>query len=98
MTQLGPPLTSTTHLDFSATKDASQRRKPMPPLKDPMQNPGQSRSPALAASLAVFAAGLVVGLGMVANLGGQFVAGLIIFAVLSAALALLQRVAENTRK
>ena len=32
------------------------------------------------------------------NLGGQFIAGLIILAVLCAVLALLQRVAENTRK
>jgi PAS domain S-box-containing protein len=40
----------------------------------------------------------VVGLGMVAHLGGQFIAGLIILAVLSFALSLLQRVAENTRK
>ncbi|HET7083256.1 MAG TPA: ATP-binding protein [Rhizomicrobium sp.] len=63
-----------------------------------MENPGQSRSPALAASLAVFAAGLVVGMGVVSDLGGQFIAGLIIFALLSAVLALLQRVAANTRK
>lgn len=70
----------------------------MPPLKDPMENPGQSRSPRLAASLAVFVAGLVVGLGMVADLGGQFIAGLIILAALSFCLSLLQRAAENTRK
>jgi len=63
-----------------------------------MANPGQSRSPGLAASLAVFVAGLVVGLGMAANLGGQFVAGLIILGALSFVLSLLQRVAENTRK
>jgi PAS domain S-box-containing protein len=63
-----------------------------------MANPGRSRSPGLAAALAVFAAGLVVGLGMVAHLGGQFIAGLIILAVLSFALSLLQRVAENTRR
>jgi PAS domain S-box-containing protein len=70
----------------------------MPPLKDPLVNPGQSRSPGLAASLAVFVAGLVVGLGVSAKLGGQFIAGLIILAVLSFVLSLLQRVAENTRK
>ena len=70
----------------------------MPPLKDSLVNPGQSRSPGLAASLAVFAGGLVVGLGANAKLGGQFIAGLIIFAVLSFVLSLLQRVAENTRK
>jgi PAS domain S-box-containing protein len=63
-----------------------------------MDNPGHGRSPGLAAALAVFAGGIVVGLGLVANLGGQFIAGLIILALLSAALALLQRVAENTRK
>jgi len=63
-----------------------------------MENPGHGRSPGLATALAVFAAGMVVGLGLVANLGGQFIAGLIIMAVLSAMLALLQRVAENTRK
>ena len=63
-----------------------------------MDNPGYGRSPGLASALAVFAAGIVVGLGLVANLGGQFIAGLIILAALCAALALLQRVAENTRK
>jgi PAS domain S-box-containing protein len=70
----------------------------MTSLTDPMENPGHGRSPGLATALAVFAAGMVVGLGLVANLGGQFIAGLIIMAVLSAMLALLQRVAENTRK
>jgi len=69
----------------------------MSSLKDPMENPGR-RSPGLAASLAVFVVGLVVGLGMVTNLGGQFVAGLIIIAGLCFILSLLQRVAENTRK
>ena len=63
-----------------------------------MGNPGQGRSPGLAAALAVFVAGMIVGLGLVAHLGGQFIAGLIILAVLCAMLALLQRVAENTRK
>jgi PAS domain S-box-containing protein len=65
---------------------------------DPMDNPGHGRSPGLAAALAVFVAGMVVGLGLVSNLGGQFIAGLIIMAVLCGTLALLQRVAENTRK
>jgi len=87
------------HLDFSATKAADHAQpQPMPPLKDPLVNPGQSRSPGLAASLAVFVAGLVVGLGVNAKLGGQFIAGLIIFAGLSFVLSLLQRVAEKTRK
>src|SRR5690349_8898617 len=70
----------------------------MPAFKDPMVNPGQSRSPGLAAGLAVFAAGIVVGLGLVSDLGGQFTAGLVILAVLGFVLSLLQRVAENTRK
>ncbi|HEY2009717.1 MAG TPA: PAS domain-containing sensor histidine kinase [Rhizomicrobium sp.] len=70
----------------------------MTSLTDPMDNPGHARSPGLATALAVFVAGIVVGLGLVANLGGQFIAGLIILAALCAALALLQRVAENTRK
>jgi PAS domain S-box-containing protein len=70
----------------------------MRPFQDPMENPGQSRSPGLAASLAVFVAGLVVGLGLAADLGGQFIAGLIILAGLSFILSLLQRIAENTRK
>ena len=63
-----------------------------------MVNPGQSRAPGVAAFLGVFVAGLVVGLGLVSHLGGQFIAGLIILAVLSFGLSLLQRVAENTRK
>lgn len=65
---------------------------------DPMDNPGESRAPGLALALAVFVAGVIVGLGLVANLGGQFIAGLIILSALCAALALLQRVAENTRR
>jgi PAS domain S-box-containing protein len=65
---------------------------------DPMDNPGHGRSPGLAAALAVFVAGMVVGLGLVSNLGGQFIADLIIMAILCGTLALLQRVAENTRK
>jgi PAS domain S-box-containing protein len=70
----------------------------MPPLKDPLEQQGTSRSPGTAAGLAAFVAGLVVGLGFNAHLGGQFTAGLIILAVLSFGLALLQRVAANTRK
>ena len=70
----------------------------MTSLTDPIGNHGHGRSPGLATALAVFVAGMVVGLGLASNLGGQFIAGLIILAVLSAMLALLQRVAENTRK
>ncbi len=62
------------------------------------QPQGQRRSSGLATALAVFVAGLVVGLGMAANLGGQFAAGLIILAVLCFVLSLLSRTAENTRK
>jgi PAS domain S-box-containing protein len=70
----------------------------MPSLIDPMESLGRSRSPGFAAALAVFVAGLVVGLGFTADLGVQYVAGLTIVAVLSFALALLQRLAANTRK
>ena len=70
----------------------------MPSLNDTMEQPGQNRAPGLATALAVFVAGLIVGLGMVANLGGQFIAGLIIMMLLCFVLALLQRVADNTHK
>ena len=70
----------------------------MRPFKDPMENPGQGRSSDLAACLAAFVVGIVVGLGMVAHLGGQFIAGLIILACLCFVLSLLQRVADNMRK
>ena len=70
----------------------------MPPLIDPMESLGRSRSPGFAAALAVFVAGLVVGLGFTANLGVQYIAGLMIVAVLSFVLSVLQRVAANTRK
>ncbi len=70
----------------------------MRPFKDPMENPGQGRSSDLAACLAAFVAGLVVGLGMIAHLGGQFIAGLVILASLCFVLSVLQRIAENTRK
>lgn len=63
-----------------------------------MDKPGHSHSPGFATALAVFAAGLAVGLGLAAHLGGQFIAGLIIVGMLCAILARLQRVAENTRK
>ncbi|HEY5084095.1 MAG TPA: hypothetical protein VII48_06215, partial [Rhizomicrobium sp.] len=66
-------------------------------MTDPMDYPGH-RSPGLATALAVFVAGLVVGTGLVAHLGGQFIAGLIILAGLSFVLSLLQRVAKNTRR
>src|SRR3954470_7620359 len=69
----------------------------MSPLIDPLLA-GRGRGPGLAASTALFVAGLVVGLGLSANLGRQFIAGLVILGVLCAILALLQRVAANTRQ
>ncbi len=65
---------------------------------DPMKQDKNDRSSGLAGTLAFFAAGMVVGLGLVSNLGGEFVAGLIIVAVLSFTLFLLSGVSENMRK
>jgi PAS domain S-box-containing protein len=62
-----------------------------------MQEPRRP-SPGLAGVLAFFVAGLVIGLGLGADLGNQFMAGLVILAVLSMALSLLARVADKTRK
>jgi PAS domain S-box-containing protein len=70
----------------------------MPPLIDPMQPDKHDRPSSLAATLAFFVAGMVVGLGLVSNLGGEFTAGLIIVAGLSFCISVLSRVAENTRK
>jgi len=61
-----------------------------------MQNRRRNRS-GIAGTLGFFVAGLVIGIGLVSNLGGQFVAGLIILAVLCFGLMLLARVAEDTR-
>lgn len=69
----------------------------MRPLIDPL-NGERDRVPGLAAMLAVFLGGLVVGLGFSSHLGAQFTAGLIILSVLCAVLALLQRVAANVRR
>jgi PAS domain S-box-containing protein len=49
-------------------------------------------------SLAVFALGMVIGLGLANGVGDEFVAGLVILAVLSLVLAMLGRVNDNTRK
>src|SRR4051812_48311485 len=94
-----PPgrLTSTRYLDFSGSKSAGPNGSPMPSPQDAPANPQHSRSPGLAAALAVLAGGIAIGLGMAAKLGGQFTAGLVIVAVLGLVLARLQRVAENTR-
>ena len=73
------------------------------PLPDVDLNPWLEPSPPgertqLVVLPAVFVGGLLVGLGMAADLGGEFVAGLVIVAILSCALALLARVARNTRR
>ena len=65
--------------------------------KDVMANPERRRSPGVAVALAVFSAGIAIGLGMAAKLGGQFTAGLVIVAILGLVLSRLQRVAESTR-
>src|SRR5476651_1806979 len=49
-------------------------------------------------SLAIFAMGIVIGLGLANGLGDEFVAGLVILAVLSLVLAMLGSVKNNTRK
>ena len=49
-------------------------------------------------SLAIFILGIVIGLGLVNGLGGEFAAGLVILAVLALLVALLSRLNENTRK
>jgi PAS domain S-box-containing protein len=70
----------------------------MPRFKDTLDNPRQSRSLGLAAALAILAGGVAVGLGVGADLGGEFTAGLVIMAVLGLVLSRLHRVAESTRK
>ncbi len=47
--------------------------------------------------LAVFSLGMAIGLGLAAGLGREFLAGLVILAILSLALGLLRRLGENTR-
>jgi len=70
----------------------------MPPLIDPMELDARRRSNGFAGTLAFFVAGIVVGLGLVSGLGGEFIAGLIIVSVLSFVLSQLSRVSDNTRK
>jgi len=69
----------------------------MSPLIDPLLA-DRGRGPGLAAALALFIGGLAVGLGLSANLGREFIAGLIILGGLCGILALLQRVTANTRR
>src|SRR5271154_3702613 len=68
----------------------------MPPLADLVEQ--DTRPSGIAGMAAFFAAGTVVGLGLASGLGREFIAGLIIFMALCCALALLARIAENTRK
>ena len=48
--------------------------------------------------LAVFALGLTIGLGLGSNLGNEFVAGMVILALLSLMLGMLGRLTDNARK
>jgi len=52
----------------------------------------------MAGMIAFFVAGIVVGLGLVSDLQGEFAAGLAILSALCFVLFLLSRVAENTRQ
>ena len=56
------------------------------------------RQSGFAGMAAALAAGIVIGLGLAAHLGGEFIAGLIIVSILCSALSVLSRVAEDTRK
>ena len=68
----------------------------MPP--DPTEQDKHGRPSGLTASLAFFVTGIVVGLGLVSNLGGEFIAGLVILAILSFCISILAGVAGKTRK
>jgi len=89
-------LTATGHLEIRAKTRRILTNANMPPLIDPMLKQGRSRS-GTAGALAFFVAGLVIGLGLVSNLGAQFIVGLIILAVLCFGLMMLARLAENSR-
>ncbi len=65
------------------------------PALEPSRDEGRA---AFAALPAVFVGGLLVGLGMAADLGGEFIAGLFIIAILGGVLGLLSRVARHTRR
>ncbi|HVV26684.1 MAG TPA: PAS domain-containing sensor histidine kinase [Rhizomicrobium sp.] len=64
---------------------------------DPMLNV-RPRSPGLAGALCCFVAGIIIGLGIVADLGGEAVAGLVVVAALCLALSVLAQVAADTRR
>src|SRR3954469_17728948 len=65
----------------------------------PALEPSRSRDRIeLAITPAVFVGGLMVGLGLAADLGVEFTAGLALVAVLGVILAVLARVARDTRK
>ncbi|MCP5410913.1 MAG: PAS domain S-box protein [Alphaproteobacteria bacterium] len=66
-------------------------------IDSPERKTGEG-SPAAAIGFATFVAGIVVGLGFAVDLGDEFVGGLALLSVLCIVLALLSRVAENTRK
>ena len=68
----------------------------MSPLADPVEQ--DTRPSGFAGMAAFFAAGAMVGLGLASDLGPEFGAGLVIVTALCFALALLARLAENTRK
>jgi PAS domain S-box-containing protein len=63
----------------------------------PSDPPPRENRGAAAALPVAFALGLLVGLGLAADLGGEFAAGLAIMAALGAVLAMLARVARHTR-
>jgi len=48
--------------------------------------------------LAVFSLGIVIGLGLATGLGSEFLAGLVILALLSIGLGMLQRLSETSKK
>jgi len=65
---------------------------------DGIEQDGRGHASGAAGTLGFFVAGVVVGLGLVSGLGGEFAAGLIALAVLCFGLSLLARVAANARK
>jgi PAS domain S-box-containing protein len=65
---------------------------------DGVEQDKRANASGFAGALAFFVAGIVVGLGLVSNLGGEFVAGLIILAALCFGLSLLSRLSVNTQK